>query len=136
MIHLTQAQHDEFKAAVAERDRLLALLTWMPIEGAPRDGTPIIIAEIRDGTVYDVCNGNFEVVPEDEEDGPWGINGGVPFCSYIGRAAGLYFCAWLPGREYEDRWRFDSNDDYTHYMLLPLPKVEPTSEDEQEGVAP
>lgn len=41
MIHITQAEHDAFTAAVAERDRLLALTAWLPIDTAPKDRTEI-----------------------------------------------------------------------------------------------
>ncbi|CAB3931560.1 hypothetical protein [Achromobacter insolitus] len=92
---------------------------WKPIASAPKDGTPIIIACIGEGRVYDVCNGHIEVVSEDEEDGPWGINGGEPFCSYVGRPAGEYFCCWLPGKEWEDRWKIGPGFEYTHWMPAP-----------------
>lgn len=92
---------------------------WLDIASAPKDRTPIIIACIGEGRVYDVCNGHIEVLLEDEQDGPWGIDGGEPFCSYVGRPAGEYFCCWLPGKEWEDRWKIGPSFEYTHWMPLP-----------------
>lgn len=94
---------------------------WRPMSEAPEDGTPIIIADIGDGVVYDVVHGYFEVLKDDEDDGPWDIRGGEPWCSYEGRSAGIYFCNWLPGKELETRWKFGPNSGYTHFMLAPLP---------------
>lgn len=58
MIHITQAQHDAFKAAVAERDRLLALTAWLPIETAPKK-TPILMTDgsIVTAATIDQCGG-------------------------------------------------------------------------------
>lgn len=43
MIQITQAEHDAFKATVAERDRLRELLDWRPIESAPKDMHPVLL---------------------------------------------------------------------------------------------
>jgi len=116
---LSRRQFYERAQEAANRLEGLNAAEWMPIDTAPRDGTPILIAAIEDGFVYDVLNGYFEVLSEDEDDGPWDIRGGEPWCSYVGREAGIYFCHWLPGKEWERRWVFGPNSDYTHWMPLP-----------------
>lgn len=110
MIHITQAEHDAFKAAVAERDRLLALTTWQPIETAPKDGTAILLG----------CTGGAWI-------GKW-----LPVYGSGYRPENPWSSLMLNHDHMGEKWWRP-----THWMpLLAPPKVAPISEVEQEGAAP
>jgi nitroreductase len=100
---------------------------WRPISEAPKDGTDILLAIIDAEHSYidHVERGYFEVVAEDEEDGPWDMRDGEPWCSYEGRSEGLYWCYACGPDDFNRRGiRFlDSSDclKYTHWMPLPTP---------------
>ncbi len=110
---------DETQAVAIGREIIAALPGWRSMDSAPKDGTPIIIGLIDDGQLFDVCHGYFEVVPEDEDDGPWDMRDGEPWCSYVGREAGTYFCNWAPGGEFDSHWRVTEPFEYTHWLPAP-----------------
>ena len=95
------------------------------MDSAPKDGTNILLAIIDAEHAYidHVERGYFEVVSEDEEDGPWDMRDGEPWCSYEGRSEGLYWCYACAPDDFNRRGiRFlDSSDclKYTHWMPLP-----------------
>lgn len=85
-----------FAEAVADLEAALRVAMapkaqWQPIETAPKDGTDILLAIIDAEHSYidHVERGYFEVVAEDEEDGPWDIRDGEPWCSYEGDQRGF-----------------------------------------------
>jgi hypothetical protein len=120
-------------ATAKERIGELEKRQWQDISTAPKDGTKVLLAAIDDGVVFDVVNGYFEVLDDDEEDGPWDIRNGEPWCSYEGREAGIYFCYWLPDKELETRTLFSPAFGYTHWMPLPEPPTSHSTKAEGES---